>query len=110
MKFQQLYSIEMTGTVGPKTRAILNGGTVSEGSVLGASTFNFTQDMGLGATGDEVTKLQERLLSEGLLASDVTATGYFGPLTEGAVKKFQELYSIETTGYVGPKTRAALNQ
>jgi len=80
------------------------------GANLASAQVVFTQDLGLGSNGTEVTKLQERLLSEGLLASDVTATGYFGLLTEGAVKKFQELYSIDTTGYVGPLTRAALNQ
>ncbi|OHA84445.1 MAG: hypothetical protein A2408_04010 [Candidatus Yonathbacteria bacterium RIFOXYC1_FULL_52_10] len=112
VKFQQLYTIDMTGTVGPKTRAILNGTSSggSEGSVLGASTFNFTQNLVVGSTGEEVTKLQERLLADGLLASDVTPTGYFGSLTEGAVKKFQELYGIEMTGTVGPLTRAALNK
>lgn len=108
MKFQQLYSLEMTGTVGPRTRTILNGG--SQGSVLGASTFNFTQNLALGSTGDEVTKLQERLRADGFLASDVTPTGYYGTLTEAAVKKFQQTYSIEMTGTVGPLTRAALNQ
>lgn len=82
---------------------------VARGRVLGASTFNFTQNLTLGSTGEEVTKLQEFLLAEGLLASDVTPTGYFGPLTEEAVKKFQQANGIEQAGVVGPKTRAALN-
>lgn len=82
---------------------------VARGRVLGASTFNFTQNLGLGSTGDEVTELQKFLLAEGLLASDVTPTGYFGSLTEEAVKKYQQANGIEMAGVVGPKTRAALN-
>lgn len=37
-------------------------------------------------------------------------TGYFGPLTEAAVKRFQQKYGIEPIGIVGPKTRAVLNK
>ena len=110
-KFQELHGIEMTGTVGPKTRAALNGGAQeasTSGSVLGASTFKFTQNLSLGSTGEEVTKLQERLVALGLLS--VEPTGYFGPLTEAAVKQFQTQNGIEAIGIVGPKTRAALNK
>ena len=37
-------------------------------------------------------------------------TGYFGSLTEKAVKKFQKKYGIEQVGIVGPKTRAQLHK
>lgn len=36
-------------------------------------------------------------------------TGYFGSLTEKAVKRFQTKYGIEQTGFVGPQTRSKLN-
>lgn len=39
----------------------------------------------------------------------VRTTGYFGPLTQAAVRVFQLQNHIETTGTVGPLTRRALN-
>jgi len=39
---------------------------------------------------------------------DGAADGAFGPLTEGAVKAFQEFTGVDTDGVVGPVTRAAL--
>jgi peptidoglycan hydrolase-like protein with peptidoglycan-binding domain len=50
----------------------------------------------------EITKLQEKLMV-------VPASGYFGPLTMAAVKKFQTANGIEAVGQVGPATRAKLN-
>lgn len=68
-----------------------------------------------GMGGEDVQKLQEFLVKAGLLAED-KATGYFGPLTEAAVKKWQSAQGIvssgnaASTGYgvVGPKTRATI--
>jgi peptidoglycan hydrolase-like protein with peptidoglycan-binding domain len=37
-------------------------------------------------------------------------TGYFGWITEEAVKKFQARYGIPSTGYVGSLTRAKLEK
>ena len=64
-------------------------------------------------SGSDVTQLQHCLMGGGPLAAGNT-TGYFGPLTEAAVKSFQSANGIvssgspSTTGYgaVGPKTRA----
>jgi peptidoglycan hydrolase-like protein with peptidoglycan-binding domain len=68
-----------------------------------------------GMSGDNVRAIQVLLIRLGLLPQD-SATGFFGPLTEAAVKKFQSTYGIAsggtpaTTGYgvVGPRTLAAL--
>ncbi|HVM73557.1 MAG TPA: IPT/TIG domain-containing protein [Candidatus Paceibacterota bacterium] len=59
-------------------------------------------------TGGDVTTLQTFLYQEGELS--VGATGYFGPLTLGAVRQFQSSQGIFTTGYVGMLTRAAITQ
>lgn len=64
-------------------------------------------------TGGEVTKLQAFLASQG---DTNQVTGYFGPTTELALKKFQRRYAIalygtpDTTGYgaAGPITRAKI--
>ncbi len=68
-----------------------------------------------GMEGEDVMRLQELLIKAGLLGKG-KATGYYGPLTEAAVKKWQASQGIvssgtpATTGYgvVGPKTRVAL--
>lgn len=73
------------------------------------------QTLRFGSRGTDVTKLQQFLASQGLLASD-SITGYFGNLTQTAVQKWQASHNIvssgspETTGWgvVGPKTRAAI--
>ena len=62
----------------------------------------FTMDLKLGMKNDDVKTLQIKL-------GVTPATGYFGPLTLAAVKKFQAENGIPTTGYVGPLTRTALN-
>ncbi|HEX7651141.1 MAG TPA: Ig-like domain-containing protein, partial [Candidatus Paceibacterota bacterium] len=81
----------------------------SGGSVLGAETFNFTRDLTIGSTGDDVTALQQILIDAGLL-NIPAPTGYFGPLTRAALAFFQRLHGIvPAVGYFGPITRALLN-
>lgn len=68
-----------------------------------------------GASGEEVKQLQEFLKEKGYFEFD-KITGYYGPVTEDAVKKFQAKEGLvskgnpETTGYgqIGPKTRARI--
>ncbi len=84
-------------------------GTVAdEGSVLGASTFNFTRTLIVGSKGEDVKALQERLRDEGLYSGPITS--YFGTLTEKAVKAYQEKNTLPSVGVVGPKTREILNK
>jgi hypothetical protein len=57
--------------------------------------------------GDDVLAVQKRLLS--LNFSEVGATdGWFGPMTEDAVKKFQRCCRIKDDGAVGPDTWSVL--
>ncbi|MEK7628335.1 MAG: DUF4214 domain-containing protein [Patescibacteria group bacterium] len=73
------------------------------------------RNLSRGMRGSDVTQLQQFLISQNLLASD-SATGFFGAMTEIAVKQWQSKNSIAsagtsaTTGYgaVGPKTRAVI--
>ncbi|MBI2610766.1 cupredoxin domain-containing protein [Candidatus Kaiserbacteria bacterium] len=69
-----------------------------------------------GAKGDDVTRLQQFLARDTAIYPEALATGYYGPLTEAAVRRWQAKYNIvssgtpESTGYgvVGPRTAAAI--
>lgn len=68
----------------------------------------------IGDKGDDVKKLQAKLLQAGLI-NDNQITGYFGPVTEEALIKFQLKEGIIPStdafgaGVVGPMTRQTLN-
>lgn len=76
---------------------------------VSADVFLFTKNLGRGVSGEEVRRLQEVLKSIPDVYSGGVVTGYFGLLTEAAVKKLQIKYGIESVGSVGPKTRSKLN-
>lgn len=69
----------------------------------------FKKALQIGEEGEEVTMLQKFLASEKDIYPEGKVTGYYGPLTERAVKKYQEKYGVEAVGIVGPQTRAKLN-
>src|SRR3989344_343846 len=75
--------------------------------VTGSGSYAFTQALGVGSQGAEVTALQKRLTALGFYSG--SATGYYGALTEAAVKRLQTAHSIEAKGNVGPATRVILN-
>lgn len=92
--------------------------TVNVLSQTNASCVTLTYNLYAGATdattNGEVTKLQNFLIAGGYMQG--SATGFFGPITEQAVQKYQAGKGIvssgspDTTGYgfVGPQTRAAM--
>lgn len=74
----------------------------------------FVSDLTLGASGDDVRRLQEELRTLGYLRMD--PTGYYGEMTEHAVFKFQQKQGLIAVredlgaGVFGPKTRGAMNR
>lgn len=62
-----------------------------------------------GASGDEVTSLQNMLLQFGHDQVG-TADGVFGANTDAAVRAFQEAHGIAVDGIVGPQTWEALDK
>jgi peptidoglycan hydrolase-like protein with peptidoglycan-binding domain len=71
----------------------------------------FSGDLYYGMTSPEVKCLQQFLTNLGpQIYPEALVTGYFGPLTQSAVKRYQALQGIITTGYFGPLTRAKVNQ
>lgn len=71
----------------------------------------------LGSTGNDVTRLQQFLARDKSIYPEGTVSGYYGALTEAAVRRWQTKFNIvssgnpETTGYgvVGPRTAAAIS-
>ena len=71
----------------------------------------------LGSTGDDVSRLQRFLAANPAIYPEGQITGYYGALTEAAVKRWQVKYNIvssgtaDTTGYgvTGPRTAAAIS-
>lgn len=60
----------------------------------------------LGSQGKEVAAIQQTLKEWGLFNDDVT--GYYGTVTQAAVKKFQKIKGLEQTGIADSATLAAL--
>lgn len=95
--------------------------TVSTGIPVdnGTACAKLTYNLGRGNTdagqGGDVSRLQTFLVALGLLDRE-NVSGFFGPLTEAAVQKYQIARGLvtsgtpSTTGFgaVGPKTRAAM--
>ncbi|MBI4121532.1 MAG: peptidoglycan-binding protein [Candidatus Ryanbacteria bacterium] len=65
-------------------------------------------ELAFGAEGDDVTRLQTLLATDPEVYPEGKITGYFGPLTRAAVRKFQEKYGLPAVGRVGPLTLAKL--
>lgn len=81
------------------------------GSGVAAFSYNLKPDAQpaisqYGSRGKEVRAIQEALKDRGLFNDDVT--GYYGPITETAVKRFQKQQGISQTGIAGPATLKAL--
>ncbi len=107
IEYQEDNGLVADGQVGPETSDLIFG---DDYTVLFASltdsegTFS---SLSLGDTGDNVVLLQERLLALEYYDYD-TVTGYFGPITEEAVKKFQNCAGLESSGIADLDTLNAL--
>ena len=83
-----------------------------QGAALG---YTFVRPLALGMSHNDVSNLQTALKTDPSVYPGGKVTGYFGPATLLAIKKFQEKYSIASEGQpgygnVGPKTRVKLNE
>ena len=79
----------------------------------------FTKNLVKGMRSEDVKEVQDLLSQFPDIYLEGLVTGYFGSLTEKAVKKFQEKHAeeilspyglTEGTGFVGPTTRVKLNE
>lgn len=67
-------------------------------------------DLSEGATGDDVEKIQALLASDPALYPQGLKTGFFGPLTREALKRFQLRHELEVTGTIDEATKALLEE
>ena len=67
---------------------------------------NLTSDLARGSKGTEVTQLQDFLAGESLFSAK--PTGFFGPVTEAALKKYQASRHIPQTGKADAVTRSSV--
>ena len=70
----------------------------------------FTRSLLLGSRGDDVRSLQEFLARDKEIYPEGLATGYYGPKTAEAVKRWQKKNKLEAVGIVGPKTIAKFKE
>lgn len=91
--FQRKNGLTIDGAAGPETQALIFSDSAKEYSAA------------LGAEGDDVWEIQERLQE---LGYDVSVTGYFGEATEAAVKYFQRMNGLDDDGSVGNMTKDKL--
>lgn len=68
----------------------------------------FARSLVRGMSGDDVRDLQELLAQDPSIFPADLITGFFGRLTEEAIRKFQRKHGIEAIGIFGPKTQARL--
>lgn len=64
-----------------------------------------TRDLFVGMEGDDVKRLQEWLAQFKDIYPEGIVTGYYGPLTERAIKRLQQKHGLEQAGTVGAQTR-----
>ena len=101
----QPQGISLPTTSGTGSSLGSTGGVSSTGSAGG---YVFRRNFGLGAEGADVVELQKILQWIGFFTNP-TITGYYGAVTETAVKRYQMTLGISPTGFVGPLTLQKLN-
>lgn len=94
-----------------KVASILGQSSISKPAILGASTSNTSctdipRNLIRGTESSFVTKLQNFLLTKGLLTD--TPTGFYGDKTVQAVKEYQAMKGLPQTGMVYDFTRSAI--
>lgn len=74
------------------------------------NTLRLTRYLRRGMRGEDIETLQEFLATDPEVYPEGLVTGYFGPLTQRAVVRFQKMAGIDQIGIVGPRTRSRINE
>jgi len=102
--FQKASGLKVDGKAGYDTQTAL----YSENAIPAntTSTESIQQTLRYGSEGDQVTMLQNRLITLGYLTGK--ADGIYGKNTKAAVKNFQKNNNLDADGVAGALTLAAL--
>lgn len=73
-------------------------------------TAKLLRSLSKGMSGSDVSALQAILAADSSIYPQGLITGFYGNMTENAVRKFQKKNGIEALGFVGPKTLKELNK
>jgi peptidoglycan hydrolase-like protein with peptidoglycan-binding domain len=87
--------------------AELQARVASTSTAVGESTFSNL--MVEGSENDSVALLQRVLASDPNIYPEALVTGYFGDMTENALRRFQTLWNLEVTGTFTNETRFVLS-
>ena len=96
----------LTKPVGKFTKILVSFALIFIISPTFASAF-FEKNLKYGDRGEQISELQELLISEGFMTH--SATGNFYSLTLKAVKAFQTAHNLPSTGFFGIMSRAVAN-
>lgn len=95
----------LSGQMGATSPSVTQTSTTTNNSIV----LQFSVRLRPGMKGDDVKHLQEILASDSDNFSKEMVTGFFGPITEDALKHFQKRFGITPSGVVGPATMEKLN-
>lgn len=98
--FQRSIGLDHLGYVGPATRVALN-------AFLSGTLSLPDRPLSLGMSGTDVSALQSRLKELGFFTYP-TITGYYGPVTEAAVRAYQIANGLPQSGIVDAPTHTSL--
>lgn len=101
--FQRANGLRVDGIAGPQTLAALNSTTATNVSTSTGGVL-----LRRGSRGSAVTQLQNSLKTSGYFPTSVSSTGYYGPVTERAVRRFQQAEGLRVDGVAGSQTLTAL--
>jgi peptidoglycan hydrolase-like protein with peptidoglycan-binding domain len=121
VKYQNDHMLTVDGKAGPETRQAILGNRFTElppdrevnllyalPSLSAEEVSNSGNTLALGDKGTEIVALQKKL-KEYEYYEYTSITGYYGPLTEEAVKKFQRTHDLVEDGIMGQDSLALLN-
>ncbi len=74
-----------------------------------ASADTLSMQLDPGMSGSQVSALQTFLAKDSRIYPEGLVTGFYGPLTTAAVKRYQTTFGISPVGRVGPATLASIN-
>ncbi|TCO74595.1 peptidoglycan-binding domain-containing protein [Marinisporobacter balticus] len=102
-KFQKKYELKSDGIVGKATVEKMTALNLFDGNIK-PTNYTFSKNVyKLGMNHSDMKVLQDVLKKDGVFKNNHTTT-YFGPITEKAVKTFQNKYGLKADGIIGKST------